>query len=84
MPAVMHRIRLRTRSRPLFTSWRPRGARIRQAAAAAGILTVAAGVVLVVNLAIHWRPQVHRVAPAADATLDNVITDAKPGENTGA
>lgn len=63
VPAVMHRIRLRTRSRPLFTSWRPRGARIRQAAAAAGILTVAAGVVLVVNLAIHGRPQVHRVAP---------------------
>ena len=81
VPAVMHRIRLRTRSRSLFTLWRPRGARTRQAAAAAGMLAAAAGVVLVVNLAILVRPQVHRIAPAADATLDNVITDAKSGEH---
>ncbi len=81
VPAVMHRIRLRTRSRSLFNPWRPRRATTRQAAAVAGMLAVAAGVVLVVNLAIHGRPQVHRFARAADATLDNVITDAKSGEH---
>jgi hypothetical protein len=82
-PMVMSRIRRRRQSRFQFSAWGPGAPRARQAAAVAGILTFAAGILVVVTLtATHRQPRARFFAPGAGAAIDNVITDAKPGPGT--
>ena len=67
-PMVMSRIRLRRRSRSLFSPSRPWNSQARRAAAVAGILTLAAGLMLVVALTTYSRSRGHR-APTASAPV---------------
>jgi hypothetical protein len=70
---VMNRIRPRRRSLSLFSPLRPGARQARRAAAVAGILTAAAGILLVVTVTAYWQARVHRFRPPARASLDNVI-----------
>jgi hypothetical protein len=77
-PEVMSRIRGLNRSRSLLSPKRAWAPPNRRAAAVAGILTLAAGIMLMVAVFISLRPRDHGLQAAFHNALDNDIADSAP------
>jgi hypothetical protein len=78
-PEVMRRIRGLSRSRSLLSPSRPWPAPVRRFTAVAAILTLAAGILLIVTVMVSLRPSGQGPQAAAHDVIDNVIAESGSG-----